>query len=179
MLNNFYTGSDGKQYLLTPGDSPKAIEDAISADQYYRANSAVMAQQNAFNAEQYRIAREYNSAEAAKDRAFQARMSSTAYQRAVSDMQAAGLNPVLLAQRSSGASTPGGSVARVDPISGTTPYYTSQTSAQMAISRKQANAAMVSAVGNLLSGLSSAVTSIRNAFRKTPSYTYNFFTGRR
>lgn len=135
----------------------------ISADQYYRANSAIMAQQNAFNAQQAEIARQYNSAEAAKDRAFQEQMSSTSYQRAVSDMQAAGLNPVLLAQRSSGASTPGGSVARVDPISGTTPYYTSQTSAQMAISRKQANAAMVSAFGSLMNGISSAINAISNA----------------
>ena len=150
-----------------PGQSRKdfeqALESSLSADQYYKANSAIMAQQNAFNAEQARIAREYNSAEASKDRAFQERKSSTSYQRAVSDMQAAGLNPVLLAQRSAGASTPGGSVARVDPISGTTPYYTSQTSAQMAISRKQANAAMVSAFGSLMNGISSAVNAISNA----------------
>lgn len=63
-----------------------------------------------FNAEQSAIAREFNSGEAQKDRDFQERMSNTAYQRAVADMQKAGLNPVL-AFSQGGASSPSGSSA--------------------------------------------------------------------
>lgn len=60
------------------------------------ANNAMSWQMAQFNADQARINREW-----------QERMSNTAYQRAMSDMKAAGLNPILAYQQG-GAGTPSG-----------------------------------------------------------------------
>jgi len=51
--------------------------------------------------------------EAAKDRAFQERMRNTSFQAAVTDMEAAGLNPAL-AYSQGGAAQPGGAIAGVE-----------------------------------------------------------------
>lgn len=54
----------------------------------------------------------YNSAEAQKNRDFQKMMSDTSYQRAMQDIEKAGLNPSMLyATGGDGASTPTGSSA--------------------------------------------------------------------
>lgn len=61
-----------------------------------------------------RDANQQNINSAREQMAFQERMSSTAHQREVTDLAAAGINPVMSAN--SGASTPAGTMASVNPL---------------------------------------------------------------
>lgn len=80
----------------------------------YNTLGAIM--QGVYNHIENATAMNFNSTEAMKDREWQERMSSTAYQRAVEDMKKAGLNPILAFQNG-GASTPGGSAGTISGAS--------------------------------------------------------------
>lgn len=76
-----------------------AVSNYNATKEANKSNIDIMNQTNQFNAEQAQIQRDWEE-----------RMSNTSYQRAMADMEAAGLNP-LMAANLGGASTPSGSSA--------------------------------------------------------------------
>lgn len=80
-----------------------------------------------------------NAKQAQLNRDFQERMSSTSHQRAVTDLRAAGLNPILSATKG-GASTPSGAQAQMqselEPIANSA-QQTAQILAQMQLVKAQ------------------------------------------
>ena len=75
-------------------DIANALGSNRTIDQY-GYNSAMWQQAADWNREMMQLSMDYNSEEAEKNRMFQREMDSTKYQRAVKDMAAAGLNPIM------------------------------------------------------------------------------------
>lgn len=102
------------------GSTSSAQANAASAASAYAAmaqSSAEAAANRDFQEKFWEKTSAYNALEAQKNRDWQEHMSNTAYQRAMADMRAAGLNPILAYQQG-GASTPSGGSAAVGTLAG-------------------------------------------------------------
>lgn len=128
-MTGFYTSAsriqkNQERILGGSGGSgaPSGSTGISTLDDYFKRLQSITASNNAwsaaqaqkqmdFQAEQGSIARQFNHDEAELSRLWQERMSSTAHQREIKDLQAAGLNPVLSAMGGSGAPVTSGATA--------------------------------------------------------------------
>lgn len=125
--SNGYSGAqlvnDGSFYTEPAGDTYRGVfsswgnaeniahEDWVRSEQsahnQYLRQLGLDEAARQFNAVEAQKSRDFNATEAQKARDFEKYMSNTAYQRAIEDMQKAGINPVLALGRA-GAGTPSG-----------------------------------------------------------------------
>lgn len=99
------------QYNAAQASNANAIT-AQYLEQQMAYNSAEAAKAREYNTQMYERALADNRALAQESRNWQEMMANTAYQRAVKDMQAAGINPIL-AYSQGGAAVPGGATASI------------------------------------------------------------------
>lgn len=110
-IPNATNGSSWNNSAQSAQNWSESTGSSMQSGQWATAQSIAAAERaNELQRQNMQMAMEFNAREAQKNRDWEETMSNSAYQRAVTDMKAAGINPILAAANG-GASTPGGGAA--------------------------------------------------------------------
>lgn len=139
-------GFSDSGFLNSASDEISRLQGIAQANNAFNASQAEI--QRDWTERQSAKAMEFNASEAAKNRDWQEMMSNTAHQREIKDLMAAGLNPVLSAMNGNGAAVTSGATASGVVGSG---------------SKADADTSTSGAIANLLGSILSAQTAIQNA----------------
>lgn len=143
----------GTKYYQSAVNAGKGIANGLRLLNPVQAGHQIGSAIGQYNNAVVQSDRDYNSAEAQKQRNWETEMSNTAVQRQVADINAAGLNPWLAVQGgASGASTPSGASASSNSAFAQS-YALTQTTGQVVNAITKLSSSAMNVISNLAKAL--------------------------
>ena len=133
-------------------DNQSSITDLMLKYNNLYNQQAIALQKDAqeYNSYEAQLARDFAQASADKQMRFQERMSSTQYQRAVADLKAAGINPILAASALRGSAPSGASASGPSAHISSIASLSAPQTAQAENAGTQRTASILNVFGNFL-----------------------------